>query len=267
MRTLRGMLRLVLTLTLAVIVAGATGAGSALAAQPGAGAADVVVTVRPGPQSAEGVAYTIVATNNGTEVAHNTTISVPFDSAALRVLGVQSEGSRAWVKSQPANTIEIQIDQLANGGESVAATVHFARLPGAPAGTGLTQRLTYHWGDGTISGAGRSNLPVANAQPAYALTVTPDAGLQTFKSGIFAPGEPVTLWYNTPTGVAKVTFDGAKLTTADDRVDDSISYIRADADGNISIDFSTAGLAPGAYSMVAHGNWTGFSAVGPFQVK
>ena len=44
-------------------------------------------------------------------------------------------------------------------------------------------------------------------------------------------------------------------------------HMFADGQGAVSVRLSTAGLAPGAYTLVARGNTSGLIAVGSFDVK
>ena len=49
--------------------------------------------------------------------------------------------------------------------------------------------------------------------------------------------------------------------------DDGVDHMFADSQGAVSVRLSTAGLAPGAYTLVARGNISGLIAVGSFDVK
>lgn len=63
----------------------------------------------------------------------------------------------------------------------------------------------------------------------------------------FIGGEPVSLWYNTPDGRAVAS-----------------GQVIADLAGAISSTLAPSDVAPGAYSLVAHGTW---SAMGPWQIE
>jgi hypothetical protein len=96
--------------------------------------------------------------------------------------------------------------------------------------------------------------PSDNNQALYPLTVDPVAGsagsTHAFSSRLFAPREPVSLWYHTP--------DGRNV---------PVALNRADADGRVTINFATTDLAAGNYNMVAYGHWTKFTATGRFEVR
>ena len=70
-----------------------------------------------------------------------------------------------------------------------------------------------------------------------------------FTSPIFAPNEPVDLWYNKP--------DGSVV---------SIGRARADNDGLLTEPLTTVGFKAGRYSIVGYGVWTKFTAVSDFEV-
>ena len=57
------------------------------------------------------------------------------------------------------------------------------------------------------------------------------------------------------------------LTTSEKQNHDYVEAIRTDSKGAMSIDFPDTELAPGYYSIVAYGQWSGLQAVGTFQMK
>jgi hypothetical protein len=125
-------------------------------------------------------------------------------------------------------------------------------------GAAVGQRLRYRWNDDRNGGQGRSNLPVLVVgqndlnQPFYPLAVEISKIANNeydFESNVFAPREPVALWYNTP--------DGRAVT---------VGRRTADEEGMMRSQFTSAGLTPGYYSMVAYGIWSGLTAAAPFQV-
>jgi hypothetical protein len=224
----------------------------------------VTVVQRPNPNMAAAhssiVTYTIVAVNRGKGSAKETTITVPFDPAQVQVLDVTTSRPATWVSKLRTNSLEIKIGPLGSQGDTVTATLRLMTLPTVANGTSLGQRLSYHWSDDAGGGDGSSNLPVLTVgdsntiQPLYPLAVAPGSApagaTLTFSSPIFKPDEPVAFWYNTP--------DGKTIAAA---------QLFAQADGSAGLEFTTAGMAPGAYSMVAHGHWTDFTAVTTFQVQ
>ena len=87
----------------------------------------------------------------------------------------------------------------------------------------------------------------------FALSVSPDRGppgtAHVFSGDFFSPGEEIVTWLNTETDVVPLD-----ITTT------------ADGAGRIRIVFGTGGLAPGFYSLVAHGERSDITAVGAFIV-
>jgi hypothetical protein len=221
----------------------------------------VTVTQRPLPNASARrggiVTYTIVATNRGRGDAENVTISMPFDPSEVRVLDAQFSRAGAWVSKLENNRLELQTGPVGAGGDAITATVRFVALAAIADGTSLAEQLTFSWSDEEQGGSGVSNrtlLVVAAGdadQAIYPLAVAIGGTARySFSGAVFAPGEPVSFWYNMPTGRAV-----------------EVGMIAADANGSASVDLESGGLASGAYSMVAHGNWTGFTAVAAFQIS
>ncbi len=230
-------------------------------------AASVSVALVPPPLGADEVlSYAVVATNRGKGAAQETTITLPFDPAGLELLDVTFDRPGAWVSALHNDALIIRTGPLGPQGGRVTGTLRFRRAANAPAAY-LSQRLSYTWSDRLAGGAGRSNLPTPGVlgpdhqRPWYPLAVVPaDAGPvassdgpvgATYRasSGVFLPGEPVGLWYNTPAGAV------------------AIDTVWADGEGAVALDFTPEGLAPGYYSVVAHGHWSDFDAVGSFELR
>lgn len=225
--------------------------------------AQVTVAQRAAPSLAARragiVTLTITVTNRGKGSARDAAITLPFDPNAVRVLDAALSRASAWVSARRDDALIIRTGPLSANGGSVTAVVRLVVQPGAADGARLLKRLSFTWDDAAGGGAGTSNLPALAAGGAdadgaiYPLSAEPAsaaAGVaRTFASDLFAPGEPVGLWYNTP--------DGRAVTAA---------QATAGADGTLRHTFSTAGLPPGGYSMVAHGLWSDVTALAPFEV-
>jgi len=88
----------------------------------------------------------------------------------------------------------------------------------------------------------------------FNLTVSPDQGppgtAHTFTGNFYAPGEEVVTWLNTTSGT-----ESLPITTT------------ADGEGRIRIVFGSGALAPGYYSLVAHGRQSSVEGVGAFIVS
>lgn len=206
------------------------------------------------------VTYSIVVKNLGKGSAKETVVTMPFDASEAKAIDATFSRKGPWVSKLITNTLEFRTGPLASNGDTVTATVRLATLPAVANNTSLSERLTYRWADGRSGGNGRSNLPILTAggsdnnQQFYTLNVEPPTGpagsTHRFTTGIFAPDEPITFWYNAPDGTVE-----------------PLNNLTANTDGAMNAEFSTKNLKPGTYSMVARGNWTGFTAVGMFQVQ
>jgi hypothetical protein len=99
----------------------------------------------------------------------------------------------------------------------------------------------------------------------------------SFASNAFASTEGVYFWYNAPDGtVIPTRVQRGKLISAilaEQKYRDDSDYQRgseyaiADAQGQVGVAISTDGLAPGIYTLVAHGNSSGLNALATVQVK
>jgi hypothetical protein len=198
------------------------------------------------------VSYTLVATNYGRGLASETVISVPFDPEVVSVVDASTSRPETWVSELGADFIEIRTGALP-GGDTVTATLRMRVAANAPLGTSIAPRISFEWNDraggGTSSGnllslvVGERNL--ATAYYPLAIDVSDDGFF--FSAAIFAPSEPVGLWYVTPSG------RNVELGTT-----------RADEDGVIDLELIIGDDAPGDYSLVASGAWSGFTAVGAY---
>jgi hypothetical protein len=265
--------------TLALTLASLGGAQGVAAASSTRIAANVKVGILPSaPADAGGLtAYTITTTNDGDNAAGNVTISVPYNSAALRFVGATFSQPEAWVSNISANALEIQTGAVNGEGGSVKAVVRFQPLTSGTAQA--VQRLSFEWTDKLKGGHGISNLlPSADMGGLYApLTVNSASAGTTFSSDAFASNEGVFFWYNTPDGkVIQARVQRGKLINAetaqrkyqdDSTYDRGSEYAITNDQGMVAVDLSTDGLAPGTYTLVAHGNSSGLNAVATFKVQ
>jgi hypothetical protein len=208
--------------------------------------AESAATLAPGSH----ITFTVVATNRGRGIAKSAIITMPLDTTRVRVDEATFSRSGAWVSALTGSALTIQTGSLGPNGDKVVATLHLTVLDDAAAGGNIGGPLAFVWRDGGSGGSGSSNtmaLSVGGPAFAPALAASAAEGQITFRSTSFAPGEPVGLWYNTPDGRA-VTLD----------------TIKAKADGTVAFIVDVSGLPAGAYSMVANGHWTEFTAVAPF---
>lgn len=240
---------------------------------------DVGVGIQQSAAGADGtVDYTVTVVSTGEVAVKHVTVTVPFDASALQPVSGALQSDVGQV-ALGASAVEIRTGVLLSDGDSVQATLHFRALPGH-AGAGLTQRASFSWSADDQRGSGVSNLPVAGQA---SLAVTSEGTDLVFDGSVFGSNEGITFWYNTPSGqvVAARIRDGYvysadALTAKKDahirnnkpgKYDEGTDHLFADAAGAVSVRLSTAGLAPGAYTLVARGNTSGLIAVGAFEIK
>jgi hypothetical protein len=251
--------------TLAAVVLG--GVGSAAAAErPDDKNADVKIEVLKSADQSGVLSYSLNLRNEGGGPARDTRVELPFDGAALQLVSTQFSNADAWVTEIGSGGLEISAGKIGSGGGALQATLRFAALkPGAE----LTAPATVRWSDEDEGGHSISNRPNL-AGISQSLSVSAAGADYIFSTDVFAPGEHVTFWYNTPGGavVAAEIKNGYVIDAAStDEKDNGADYVRADENGSVSVRLSTKGLAPGGYTLVARGNSGGLTAVGAFQVK
>jgi hypothetical protein len=194
---------------------------------------------------------TIVATNHGEGQATHGYISVPLDRTMVELKEARFSRATAWVQSIGAQAITIETGTLHSRGDTITATLRLVISPQAREGDQFGGRVPFRWRDHSAGRAGESNLldlVVGQAPPPTVATLQPLVNADTtasrqFTSGIYAPGEPVALWYHTP---------GDQVVGLD--------RVQADTKGEIQAALPLAGLAPGSYTLVAAGVWSGLQA-------
>lgn len=217
----------------------------------------VVITSNPNHAAAAGdvVTYTITVFNNGEGGAKNATVYLPINPDAAEVLDASFDDPDAWVSEVGEDGLIFKTGPLGSKDGTVVATIRLRVKANAPLWTLLTERALAEWTDWADDGSTLSNQPSVQVAPAndaresYTLVVEPGTdGHILFSSTIFAPGEPVGVWYNTPEGavVAGPTY-------------------YAEEDGSLAVDFNSTDLPAGNYSMVFYGHWTEFTVVGAFR--
>lgn len=265
--------------TLALTLAILGGVSSVAAASTARAPASVKVGILPStPEDAAGLtAYTITASNDGTNAAGEVTINVPYDSAALRFVGATFSQPSAWISNNTPTALEIKTGSVGGDGGSVKAVLRFQALSSASAQA--VQRLSFTWTDKLKGGHGISNqLPSTGTAGDYLpLSINQSADAMSFDSNVFASTEGVYFWYNAPDGtVIPARVQRGKLINAnlaEQKYRDNSDYQRgaeyaiADDQGQVDVTISTDGFAPGVYTLVAHGNSSGLNAVATFRVQ
>ncbi len=113
--------RLASAVLVGTIGLGVGGASVAAAAQQsstsGGSAVDLQIMVQPNAAVA-GARFTdtIIVANAGQDPAHDVTITVPFDSAAVQLLGVQFSQSGAWVTSVTPSGFHADLGRIGSHG-------------------------------------------------------------------------------------------------------------------------------------------------------
>jgi hypothetical protein len=218
------------------------------------------------------VTYTVVITNRGRGRARNVIINMPFRRSAVTVLDATfSNSTTAWVSELRGDGLTIRTGPVAGGGAIVIATIRVRVNDTVVNGTAVADRISFEWDDNGDDGLGSTNVPILvvgdsnRNETNYSFVVSPQSGpvgqTRSFESNIFAPGEPVALWINTPDG-RNVPLDDL----ADDDDDDSDQFT-ADEDGVLAIDITLSDFAPGSYTVVAYGTWTEFTATGALIIQ
>jgi hypothetical protein len=246
---------------------------------------DLQVMVQPGA-TASGASFTDIITveNAGQGPARDVAITVPFDPAAVQLLGVQFSQPDAWVTTVMGNSFHSDLGRIGSHGQEVQISASFAALPGSTPANALPTSITYSYSDqgkthsGTTSTELLPTVAAPIAQPSSVGTTVATNSMMSVNSAIFAPGEPVAFWYNAPDGQVLPLYIHKGQITADqqhqERLADGKTHdvnnghtLNADAQGMIATVLSTKNLDPGAYTLVAHGLNSDATAVIAFQVQ
>jgi len=266
-----------------VIGLGVGGAGVAAAASSNKDNVSMRIMVTPsGDTSGNTFTDTFMVTNVGDDGATNVRIDVPFDASAVQLLGVQFNNPNAWVTSATSNEFFASLGGIDSHGAGVQVTASFAKLAGYTASSTLPIAIAYHYSDNGTGHGGTINtqlLPMeVVVQPTSAGIVVTAGGTVPVNSSIFSPNEAVTFWYNTSDGQALPLYirDGQitiekehKQRLSDGTSDEQGNGVTMNADGQgaLAAMFTTKGLAPGAYTLVAHGLSSSATAVIAFQIQ
>jgi hypothetical protein len=228
----------------------------------------LVVALSSAEVTAAGADIKVTAYSIGEADVKHITIDVPYTASALSYVGASS-GS--FSVSPSAGQVELSLLRLDHGDQAVA-TLHFNAAPSVAAGTQAESQARYTWTTPGIGGSGVSNRLVlglnAGAQPLTTLVVAPSGDMRAVESSaVFVGGEPVFVWATPASGpTIPLVFDHANL-----RVKGKVNLSGSDAslqlndwraandDGVIRFNLAATDLAPGQYTLVARGYWTGIT--------
>ncbi len=185
------------------------------------------------------------------------TIELPFDDAALTLLDATPGRADVWVSDVQPGLITIRTGPLAATRDLITITIRFRVRDDAPIGhaIGRVARLWYRDGV-TELGRGQSNLPraVIGWGPELNFERRPDLAVNAhtiaYTATGFAPGEPVGIWYNPPTGAPPMT----------------VTTVRADGDGRVSGTLTISDWTAGDYTLVLFSHHSQQTFVGAFSV-
>lgn len=270
--------------TLLTTLALGVSAGSAAAASKTDDRAHLNVSVQPGAVS-QGNTFTdaITLSNVGSKAARDSTLSMTFDPAAVRLVNVQLNIPGAWVSNMASNQFQVDLGRIGSHDQSDTLLATFALQPGYSRAAALMSQVAFHYNDSVDTRSGDVTailLPaVASQSAAQPSAVVPLGGSVAVSAAGFAPNEGLAFWYNDPNGAAQPLYTRHDQIVTDRRHTSATPagqrqqfeknglYLSADAQGDISTSLWPSSLEPGMYSLVVHGTSSGHEAVIPFQIQ
>lgn len=225
--------------------------------------ADVAVAIWATPSvhvARNGVlAYEIRLSNEGRGLATGVQVVMPYNRQQFTLTHTRLAASKGdWVSAIGADRITVNFGRL-NPGEQRTGTLYLRVANNLPDNTMISVRNSFTWSDERNGGQGQTNwAPVlvrgGNVDSPWVwLEVNPLSGragtVHTFFTDRFIPGEAVTTWLNTPSGVRALELRGV-----------------ADSSGRVRLSLVSAGLAEGNYSLVVYGTRSKLTAVAAFVV-
>jgi hypothetical protein len=243
--------------------------------------AKVVVSLKPGTVSATSAEIIVTANSVGEDTARGVSISLPYNSSQLSFVGAGARDADVAINSD-SRAIELDIRSLGDG-DTATATLRFNTQPGVSA---VELRADYSWGDegeeDNISDAVSNRLALRLAdgpQPSLALSVAGSgAQVAVSSAGAFVPGEPLLVWATPTNSSSSVGFVFAEETVArvksripeprdEDERKDIKDWTPAASDGSVRYQLYASDLAPGEYTLVTYGHWSGIAATTVITVR
>jgi hypothetical protein len=219
--------------------------------------------------------YLVTLTSHTPSDARYATARIPFNSE-YRLANASFNRDDIWVSAVGEDFVEVSVVHLIGNRDYATAMLRFVSV-GPTERNALVERASVTWRDDTNMPHNHSNLPVAH----QAATLSPFATLydgstvHSFSANPFASGEPVNLWYTSPSGESTrlVYEDGMAIPPprkcyAEDVVPTCNESLDANGMGEFQVRIKLpANLEPGTYTMVARGGWSGTQASAPFVVR
>jgi hypothetical protein len=208
--------------------------------------------------------YTLQVQNTGPGVAYSTGVRMDLDPN-VEVLDFRSPDSRIYVDYVDATAVSVRFQDLGIGAATHAEIIARVR-PGAAAGTLITSQATGFWDDTRIHRTRQSNTvtikvgPTENADThglRQSLQVTPAGPVAagtalSFRGAFFCQEEAISFWLNLPDDTVAVP---------------GIALGRSDMAGVMVKELDTTGLAPGTYTLIAHGWCSTVEGIGTFTIR
>jgi hypothetical protein len=247
------------------------------------GSAEVVVALRPGAVSSNSAEISVVARNLGEETARSVTISLPYNSSAVSFVGA-SGGNSAVSVNATGDKVEVRVRNLGDD-DSASTTLRFAASENNQGGR-IEAQASYSWNSEQASD--KSELGLSNrlslllnneAQPTMALSVGGEGQIRTVSSAAtFIPGEQVVVWATPKRSGNSTSFvfdrDGAARVESripEDRDSsedfDPREWTSANGSGAVSYQLYATDLAPGEYTLVTYGYWSGITTTASIVVR
>lgn len=219
--------------------------------------------------------YLVTITSHTPNHAHYAKVRIPFNGE-YRLANASFNRDDSWVSVVGEDFVELSVVHLIGKRDYATAMLRFVSV-GPTERNALVERASVTWRGDTNMPHNLSNLPVAY----QAGTISPFATLYdgstvySFSASPFASGEAVNLWYTSPSGESTrlVLEDGFAIPPprARDASDDALACseaVDANAIGAFEVRIKLpANMAPGTYTMVARGGWSGTQASAPFVVR
>jgi hypothetical protein len=206
------------------------------------------------------VAITVQVDNTGNGDASGAKVRIDYDRSKVEPLNSSFENNKGdWVSSVDDYRAIVEFGKI-HAGERRSGKVIF-RVRSLSAGASIKLAGSYSCGDGSsgLCYTNRIALSVAsstqgNSSGHYTLAVSPDRAppgtTHHFSSDVFQPGEEVTTWLNVPGGVRSLDMRAM-----------------ADSLGRVHFSYNSSTLDVGDYALVAYGQSSHITAVGPFRVQ